>query len=684
MVATYDELEIQALGRPCVLGQLYNATGPKFLNEHLFKPDRLTPISIPHETQDSFHKEVKTLEDRAKVLDVSASLSVSIMGGAISVSGYGSYLDRNEDTTNSHTLSMIYRGRTRKEYLNVQSMQDAVAMTAEDVKRTRATHVVTAITYGGNAVGTLTEKDSKHSSNTDIKGGFSLEILKGLGKAFSAEGKADLKMEDKEKINSYNLEVRLVAEFMNGQDEAPTNAVDLIDIVKKAKEKVGTGVPCDIVLTPLSRFGDGSLAARFQELAEAELKSITSFYDQLVDLNRGRTYLLSYHESNHLPLFPSFIAGCRVRKDAVDELMRKARKELGDYLVAYRSGTVEKSANEFLNEFRPVYAEEKTKYDADLSESNTLISKFDAATQHGFPLIPASKLRVEMDRADKATVALVVVPESVRAVSLLNTYRVLADDIRKWRSVEDTKRGKDAAGNAATTVYYSIYADPKCDAEFLLLDGQNKSIETALNIVREQKDVAFLTFGLSRDNLGELQWNALNQEGWGIITNKAEHWRYIGEVRKGLRHGTGVITYGDGSSYTGGWFEGQREGYGELFAAGAEVPDEKGVYLDNNLVKDGITLDATIYRNGSPINFARVSLRLYESVSSHVDRIAKVFGWDIGQKFRVNLVSSTGAFSSPQFKVNGTRVDASEDSDIAYSSWPLDATGEKKIRIEVI
>ncbi|KAF9464253.1 hypothetical protein BDZ94DRAFT_503933 [Collybia nuda] len=680
----YNELEVQALGRPCVLGQLYNATTSKFMNEHLFYANKVTPVSTPHQTEESFLVEVKSLEDRAKTLDVSASLSVSIMGGAITISGYGGYLNRNEDSTNSHTISMVYRGRTRKEHLNVQSMQGAVAMNPNEIKLTQATHVVTAITYGGNAVGTLTEKDSKHLSTTDIKGGFSLEILKGLGKAFSAEGKADLKMEDKEIINNYNLEVRLIAEFMNGQDESPTNAVDLITTVKKAKEKVGTGVPCEVVLTPLTRFGDGSLSSVFRELAEAELKSISSFYDQLVDLNGGRSYLLSFHETSHSSLFPSFIARCRARSDAVDELMRKARKELGEYLVAYRNGTENKSAEAFLSQNRPVFTDEKTKYEEDVLESNTLLAKFDAATKHNFPLIPASKLRTEMDRDDKATVALVVVPESVRSVNLLNTYRVLADDIRKWRITEDEKRSKDVTGTTATTVYYSIYADPKCDTEFLLLDGMNNSIKTALDIVRTQNDVAFLTFGLSKDNLGELEWNALNQEGWGIITNKKEHWRYIGEVHKGLRHGTGVVTYGDGSSYSGGWFRDQRVGLGEVFAAGTGASIEKGVYLDNNVVRDGVVLAATIYRNGTPIDFAYVTLRLYESISSHVGRIAKVFSWELGQKFRVNLISSTSGFTSTAFKVNGTRVDPSEDSDLAYSSWPLDVAGEKKIKIVVI
>lgn len=57
------------------------------------------------------------------------------------------------------------------------------------------------------------------------------------------------------------------------------------------------------------------------------------------------------------------------------------RKELGEYLVAYRNGSENKSAKEFLSQNRPVLTAEKAKYDEDVAESNTHLAKFDAANK---------------------------------------------------------------------------------------------------------------------------------------------------------------------------------------------------------------------------------------------------------------------------------------------------------------
>ncbi|KAF9459247.1 hypothetical protein BDZ94DRAFT_1050947 [Collybia nuda] len=672
-MSVYEEMEVQALGRPCILGQLYNAAASEFVNKQFFLVDKVKTIVVPHQTEESFLKEVKSLEDRARTLNISASLTINILG--FSIGTYGSYLDRKEDYINSHTISMIYRGRTRREYINVQSVHDGIAMNHDDVKLAQATHVVTAITYGGNAVGTFTEKDTKHLARTDSRGSFDLTLFKNLSNAFI---KPYLGTSDREKINGHNLDIRLIAEFMDRQKDAPTNAIDLITTVKKAKEKIGAGVPCDIILTPLSRFG---LPSEFRELGDAEMKSLTSFYDQLIDLNAGRSYLLSYHDSNHGTIFPSFVAHCRTRSRAVEDLLRRAREELGDYLVAYRTGVENKTVDAFILQNRTTFTEEKQKFNDDIDQSNVLVNKFGTAMKHGFPFITASGLRAAMD---KAIVVLVVVPGSVSHVKLLSVYRGLADDIRKWRASEDEKATKTTAEVASTTIYHSIYADPQREDDFIFLDSSKNFIRASLAAVQQEKDATLLTFGLSLDSTGKPEWNTLNQEGWGIIINKQERWRYVGAVHRGLQHGTGAITYRDGSSYSGGWYLGQREGLGELFSADTGVSIEKGIFLDNNLVHDGIVVDATIYRHDIPVDFAHVTLRLYESISSHVGRIAKVFGWELGDKFRVSLVSPVATFRSIEFMVNGKRIDPSEDPDLAYSSWPLDAVGEKKIKVTVI
>jgi hypothetical protein len=401
----------------------------------------------------------------------------------------------------------------------------------------------------------------------------------------------------------------------------------------------------------------------------------------LITLNQNRTSLLAQFNEKYSTFFPSFVAECRARSDTVDQLLRHSRQELRVFLEDYRnqkSGT--KSVAEFLSATTPPFKEEQKLYERDRTRSVDMLEKMRAADEHKFPLIAVESLPEEMNRMDNATIVLVLVPECVRVMSLVSTYRVLAGDIRKWRSMEDKhhSRGKEAAA----TVYFSVYADPQVDKDLLHLDCKNQSVLRALRTARANQETALLIFGLPQDNARELEWNVLYQDGWGVLVNKKEGWRYIGEIRGGLRHGRGVMTYADGTIYTGGWCQGRREGYGELSAADGAVgnPLEKGVYVDNRLRSDGIVVDTTVYDDGSPVNFARVALRSGDAVISHVAKIAQVLGWQLGQRFRMSLESSTGAFPAVYILVNGPHVSPAEHPRVAESYWPLNNDGEKKIK----
>ena len=103
------QLVIQALGRPSYLGQLYDATTSTLISGfNLFHrqdaSSATVQTSVASTTVD--FREVRSLMDRARSLDISASLSLSILGGAIELSGIGSYLDskfENSESTGSCT-----------------------------------------------------------------------------------------------------------------------------------------------------------------------------------------------------------------------------------------------------------------------------------------------------------------------------------------------------------------------------------------------------------------------------------------------------------------------------------------------------------------------------------------------------------------------------------------------------
>lgn len=673
------EIQIQPLGKPVYLGQLYNATTSTFINENLFDPTQLVLSNPELASGTSYdYREVKSLESRAHSLDISASLSVSVLSGALAVDGYGSYLDRADDSSGSHTIAVTARIRTKTERLDIPNNKKFVRLTGEQVQENGATHVVTAVEYGSNIVGTFTQKKTKSDSEQHVGGKLSIDVLKGMSKLLEVSGEAELKLEDKKKLELYDCEVRLLADIQS-ETALPTNAADMLSMVVQAAPAVGEGVPLKVYLTSLRRFRDKFNSVSFvQEMDRAQLSEILSFYDQYISLDQNRIHLLSQMDQHHVSHFPSFAAACREKAKRVGQSLRDARCELRKYLQAYLSSRPGSAPNvDFLTAAREKYSDEQQVYEVDQRTFEDLVERKKAADNSGFELIDVTKLKKLMNRTDDATIALVVIPESVHTVNLLNIYRVLADDIREWRRVEDGQRGEGDRGEI--TIYHSLYADPQIDDALRLLDDADGTLMTAIAGIRDSKQTGFLTFGVALNKLGELEWNSMNRDGWGILINKEEKWRYIGNVRDGHRHGSGVITYADETRYAGSWYKGRREGLGRLISNTGT--GEENVYINDCVREDGVVVNATLFRNDIPIKFVPVALGGHDRVSDHVAKIAGVFGWKIGQYFDVILCSVDNTFMPVSVIANGPLVDSSASSK-ASTTWPLD--GKKSIKIHVI
>ncbi|KAF8632123.1 hypothetical protein AX15_002023 [Amanita polypyramis BW_CC] len=116
------------------LGQLYSATTSTFINESLFDP-KLLEFSKPEKILEVnyTYEEVNSIQKRASTLKASAELCVSIKSGTVKVEGYGSYLDRKEDSSETQTISVMTRVRTRTERLDVVDNRKALRMIKDQV-----------------------------------------------------------------------------------------------------------------------------------------------------------------------------------------------------------------------------------------------------------------------------------------------------------------------------------------------------------------------------------------------------------------------------------------------------------------------------------------------------------------------------------------------------------------------
>ncbi len=79
----------------------------------------------------------------------------------------------------------------------------------------------------------------------------------------------------------------------------------------------------------------------------------------------------------------------------------------------------------------------------------------------------------------------------------------------------------------------------------------------------------------------EGEWKGNKWHGYGKLTDSDGSF-YIGAVKDGYRHGSGMKMYADGSVYKGDWANHKYEGHGTLTDKDGNV--QRGEWRDGNLL----------------------------------------------------------------------------------------------------
>ncbi|KAH7106390.1 hypothetical protein BKA62DRAFT_687032 [Auriculariales sp. MPI-PUGE-AT-0066] len=673
-------LDVTALGRTCDLGQLYDSRRAAFLPSLFLY--RQTDIKARRKDVRSSNidlKEVKNFSDRADSLDVSASLSVSILCGIVSASGNGSYLNSKQDTSESTTVAAVARYRTFNESLDLMELSGKTTVAPEQAASLyNATHVVTSITYGGNVVGTVTAKSSLSSEQTTINA------------IFSASVDASVDAADREKLTSSDLEVKLMADIrLSDEDKTPTDPVAMIQIVKRGHALVGDGVPCEVQLMPLKMLNDN--LPTFRELNEADLNDLRDTYDGILRLENSRKWLQDV-TATHSRLFPTFAEQVRLRSNKVRTFVSAARELLREYLRKYRSviagddvassspapSSPEQTPTEFKHNIDVGFAAAIKEYDDDREAWRLFESRLCIAEQHGLPFISTGEISDRMNRVGKGMLAAILVPETAEWAGMMDCYGDFAVNIRKWRKSVDEEEARAAGDSAEITSapgmeWVSIYADPLHDSMLYMMDDKAGTIKKALGAARNSQQPSFLMYGRLRGHLGGFGWRILNEDGWGVKVNQVERWRYVGDMRNSKPHGTGVMTYADKTEYHGSFFDGMRDGLGKMFDRdGKQRPETSGVFFKGQLEPRAVMVEVTaVNQHGTPVQCETVTLRVGDSLHSYVERIATFMGWNYKQKVKLVLGDNVKAVV-----IEGGMIASSEHPSVRTTSWSMSSASK--------
>ncbi|XP_051741637.1 cytolytic toxin-alpha-like isoform X1 [Ctenopharyngodon idella] len=245
-------IEVAALGRPLFPGMLYDCRKDSFIpgitlwDKKSLKNDLDTH---PQPQTDLKFSSSDSLSDKSSLMDISASLKASFLGGLVEVGGSAKYLHDTKSSNQQSRVTIYYSETTRFEQLTMTQLGNINYPEVFDQKT--ATHVVTAVLYGAQAFMVFDRTFSKEEKEQDIEGELNVMVKK--IPEYYIEGKGSVNMTDSDKKIAENIACTFHGDIHLKQN--PTTYMDALDLYKQLptllKENPQNAVPVKVWLYPL-------------------------------------------------------------------------------------------------------------------------------------------------------------------------------------------------------------------------------------------------------------------------------------------------------------------------------------------------------------------------------------------------------------------------------------------------
>ncbi|KAL6485436.1 hypothetical protein MHYP_G00048280 [Metynnis hypsauchen] len=275
---TESLLEVATLGRQLHLGMLYDCHNDAFIpGVHLWDIDIIQKNKIVRQSPETSFTVycTDTLEEKTKILNISASLSASFLAGLVKVEASASYLKNKSSSMHECRVTAQYIERTRTELLNMNQIGSATYKDISDPDFS-ATHVIVQVEYGAEALMVFSETASDEKNKEDIQVKMSA-MVNGMGLLnISAEGKVQMTDEDRKKVKNFTCTFH--GDFT--LEENPTNFEEAVKVYKSLPKLLGPNkekaVPKKVWLVPLKELVSSApeLKNEVSEMNCCELQNI--------------------------------------------------------------------------------------------------------------------------------------------------------------------------------------------------------------------------------------------------------------------------------------------------------------------------------------------------------------------------------------------------------------------------
>ncbi|XP_061703752.1 neoverrucotoxin subunit alpha-like isoform X2 [Syngnathoides biaculeatus] len=194
-----ETMKVVALGQPFTLGMLYDARKDELIPGFTLWDRASLDSQTTETTQKSSSFKITasdTIESRSSLMDIEASLSMSFLGGLVQVGGSAKYLNDQKKFKNQSRVTFQYKATTTFKQLSLPALGPLNSQQKQIIEEGKATHLVTGILYGANAVFVFDSEKLEASSVQNIQGSMQVVIKK--IPTFKIEGSAKIHLSEKE------------------------------------------------------------------------------------------------------------------------------------------------------------------------------------------------------------------------------------------------------------------------------------------------------------------------------------------------------------------------------------------------------------------------------------------------------------------------------------------------------
>ncbi|XP_038156896.1 stonustoxin subunit alpha-like [Cyprinodon tularosa] len=275
----------------------------------------------------------ESTEAKYSSLEIKGSVKLSVMSGTLEIAGAAKYLNDNMTSKQQARVTLSYLATTEIRELSMDHLGGENLKHSDIFRKDLATHVVTAILYGGQAFFVFERDVSKEENINEVQGEFKLALSNVPKVQGEAEGSG--KRTNKEIKSAEKFTCKFYGDFV--LKETPTTFQDAIQVYQNLPKLLGengeNAVPMKVWMLPLTAFNPEA-AKLVSEISVGLVQEAQRLLEDFKQLEvRCNDALRAIAEK-----FPQIGQKLKLFKEMCSEVKLEFQKELAKKLPSIRGG----------------------------------------------------------------------------------------------------------------------------------------------------------------------------------------------------------------------------------------------------------------------------------------------------------------------------------------------------------